>query len=313
METVRFTNVDGLTYNSIINTMKEMMHREKYKNFPSFNNNEYYWDIGFDVLRRFKYTNPDLRPSSEIDEILGIKVRRILYHTDDASKICLTNDVNDCIPIMIASRGSGKTYTQFKYLDEMMKKWNRGIVNNNQSIKNVIFNDPATIVFWTDGTKTVVKAENEPFDPEKGLAMAIAKKSLGNKGDYYNEFKKWLPKEEAKWKDPAEKVCSSCKYFTLDSSALAICQECLKDETLPNWEKVDKEEIKELISLTRSKEDGNCDNAEKNCDDCKYNEQTDTQLRCFTCEYVGLGPLEQPCCDCVKNMGFSYYREKKDD
>ena len=147
--------------------------------------------------------------------------------------------VNDCMPIMIASRGSGKTYTQFKYLEDMMKKWNRGIVNNNRSIKNVIFNDPATIVFWTDGTKTVVKAENEPFDPEKGLAMAIAKKSLGNKGDYYNEFKKWLPKEEAKWKDPAEKVCSSCKYFTLDSSALAICQECLKDETLPNWEKKD--------------------------------------------------------------------------
>ena len=239
METVRFANVDGLTYNSIINTMKEMMHREKYKSFPSFNNNEYYWDIGFDVLRRFKYTNPDLRPSSEIDEILGIKVRRILYHTDDTSKICLTNDVNDCIPIMIASRGSGKTYTQFKYLDEMMRKWNRGIVNNNLSIKNVIFNDPATIVFWNDGTKTVVKAENEPFDPEKGLAMAIAKKSLGNKGDYYNEFKKWLPKEEAKWKDPAEKVCSSCKHFSLSLSSPRVCLECMKDETLPNWEKKD--------------------------------------------------------------------------
>ena len=66
------------------------------------------------------------------------------------------------------------------------------------SIKNVIFNDPATIVFWNDGTKTVVKAENEEFDPEKGLAMAISKKVLGNKGNYYNIFKKWLPKEESK-------------------------------------------------------------------------------------------------------------------
>lgn len=28
-------------------------------------------------------------------------------------------------------------------------------------IKDVIFNDPATIVYWADGTKTVVKAENE--------------------------------------------------------------------------------------------------------------------------------------------------------
>lgn len=62
-------------------------------------------------------------------------------------------------------------------------------------IKKVIFNEPATIVFWSDQTKTVVKAENDTFDPEKGLAMAIAKKALGNQGNYYNTFKKWLPKE----------------------------------------------------------------------------------------------------------------------
>lgn len=59
-------------------------------------------------------------------------------------------------------------------------------------IKNVIFNNPATIVFWMDGTKTVVKAENEAFDPEKGLAMAIAKKAYGNTGSYYNRFKKYI-------------------------------------------------------------------------------------------------------------------------
>lgn len=63
-------------------------------------------------------------------------------------------------------------------------------------IKNVIFNDPATIVFWSDNTKTVVKAQDEPFDPEKGLAMAICKRALGNEGNYYNEIKKWLLKEE---------------------------------------------------------------------------------------------------------------------
>lgn len=61
-------------------------------------------------------------------------------------------------------------------------------------INNVIFNDPATIVFWADGTKTIVKkGENDIFDPEKGLAMAIAKKALGNKGNYYNTIKEWLP------------------------------------------------------------------------------------------------------------------------
>lgn len=63
-------------------------------------------------------------------------------------------------------------------------------------IKNVKFNPPATIVFWTDNTKTVVKCNGEDYDPEKGLAMCICKKMLGNKGNYYEFFKKWLPKRD---------------------------------------------------------------------------------------------------------------------
>lgn len=66
--------------------------------------------------------------------------------------------------------------------------------NKNVEITKVIFNNPATIVFWSDGKKTVVKCgSDEAFDEEKGLAMAISKRVLGNKGNYYNEFKKWLP------------------------------------------------------------------------------------------------------------------------
>lgn len=63
-------------------------------------------------------------------------------------------------------------------------------------IKKVIFSNPATIVFWSDGSKTVVKSYLDDYDPEKGLAMAIAKKALGNEGNYYNVFKKWLPKDD---------------------------------------------------------------------------------------------------------------------
>lgn len=64
-------------------------------------------------------------------------------------------------------------------------------------IERVIFNDPATIVLWEDGIKTVVKCDvDDIYDPEKGLAMAIAKRFLGNKGNYYKVFKKWLPEEE---------------------------------------------------------------------------------------------------------------------
>lgn len=61
-------------------------------------------------------------------------------------------------------------------------------------IKDVRFNGPATIVFWSDDTKTVVKCDGEEFDPEKGIAMAIAKKALGNKHDYYNVIAKYTKK-----------------------------------------------------------------------------------------------------------------------
>lgn len=59
-------------------------------------------------------------------------------------------------------------------------------------IDDVIFNNPATIVKWKDGTKTVVKVqEDDQFDPMVGLAMCIAKKAMGNQGNYFEVFKKW--------------------------------------------------------------------------------------------------------------------------
>lgn len=66
-------------------------------------------------------------------------------------------------------------------------------------IERVIFNDPATIVFWTDGTKTVVKTHDEPFDPEKGIAMALVKKmQLSKKFRVYVQPPKVKKEPEAK-------------------------------------------------------------------------------------------------------------------
>ena len=61
-------------------------------------------------------------------------------------------------------------------------------------ITNVIFNDPATIVFWSDGTKTVVKCcEDDIFDEEKGLAMAVLKKLSGNNSERFHKcLKRWI-------------------------------------------------------------------------------------------------------------------------
>lgn len=61
-------------------------------------------------------------------------------------------------------------------------------------IKKVIFNNPATIVIWNDGTKTTVKcSERDEYSEEVGLAMCISKKALGNKGNFNEVFKKHIP------------------------------------------------------------------------------------------------------------------------
>lgn len=65
----------------------------------------------------------------------------------------------------------------------------------NAKAKKVIFNAPATIVLWEDGTKTVVKcSNNDEYDEEKGLAMCYCKKMLGEeryKTDIIKEVKKY--------------------------------------------------------------------------------------------------------------------------
>lgn len=71
---------------------------------------------------------------------------------------------------------------------------------NTAAIKDVIFAPPATIVYWSDGSKTVVKcSEKDAFDLEKGLAMAIAKRCGGNKGSYYKEIQNWVEKSRKKY------------------------------------------------------------------------------------------------------------------
>ena len=91
-----------------------------------------------------------------------------------------------------------------KYCDEDIEQTKNLYYGLSLTIKDVIFNPPATIVFWMDGTKTVVKDQGEVFyDPEKGMAMAVAKKAFGNQGNYYNQFKKyidiWEKKQEAEF------------------------------------------------------------------------------------------------------------------
>lgn len=61
------------------------------------------------------------------------------------------------------------------------------------AIERVIFSDPATVVFWADGSKTVVKCQGgDLYDPEKGLMAAMLKKLYGNNNTYNKVMRPFL-------------------------------------------------------------------------------------------------------------------------
>lgn len=104
----------------------------------------------------------------------------------------------------------------------------RGLVDasSKNGIKKIILNDPATIILWADGSKTVVKAHNEDFDAEKGIAMCFMKRACGNKGSFNNVFKKWIPDDmktshriEHDWKTYVSPSASGW-YIAITSSGL---------------------------------------------------------------------------------------------
>lgn len=154
--------------------------------------------------------------------------------------------------------------------------------NKIPDIKDVIFNPPATIVLWQDGTKTVVKAGDDDFDPEKGLAMAISKKALGNKGSYYNEFKKWVEPYREK---EAE--------YTLNVPHELI--ERLKKDLLRRFT---------IPSITLGPSPFQKPEEEKKPDEKPESEEGDEKAihrGCVTCKYSGLSVSEHPCDLCHRN------------
>lgn len=137
-------------------------------------------------------------------------VRVEYYSPDEYRKLCdkIQNMKGD-----LRFMPAGENYKVFKYLtwddsqkirDKIQKEKNKAIYDS--MIQQVIFNPPATIVIWRDGSKTVVKCgENDIFDPEKGLAMAISKRAFGDNRDYYEIFAKWVGKYEYQQKRKEKK------------------------------------------------------------------------------------------------------------
>lgn len=82
----------------------------------------------------------------------------------------ITTTTTDSTNINITPSITIPPFTYF-YNGHDLNKWNK--------IQKVIYNNPATIVLWEDGTKTVVKCQDgETYDPELGLLYCIAKQFM---------------------------------------------------------------------------------------------------------------------------------------
>lgn len=68
----------------------------------------------------------------------------------------------------------------------------------NIKIERVIFSNPATIVIWKDGTKTVAKCrKGDTYSKEAGLAICYMKKIMGSRKKFLKVMKKWIPEENS--------------------------------------------------------------------------------------------------------------------
>lgn len=97
------------------------------------------------------------------------------------------------------TNNKGYTYKNHDDVIDFLSSWYKfERVADDAPISRVIFNNPATIILWADGTKTVAKTHgDDAFDPEKGFAVACAKKLLGNGDVFRTEFAKWSPVDRA--------------------------------------------------------------------------------------------------------------------
>lgn len=101
-------------------------------------------------------------------------------------------------------------------------------------ITNIKFNGPATIVFWSDGDKTIVKCgEGDVMDYEKGIALATMKKFLGtnkSKSNFNDILKQWVPDTSHFEMDLKENWITTKEYSEKTGMPLKKVQELCKHE-----------------------------------------------------------------------------------
>ena len=213
---------EGQTSNVIFNIMRSMLNAEFCSYFGAIREDDYEWVIGSDVWNK-------IIKSDSIKTNVVNCIDSLNYKIFDIEVTISTKELNT-----ITLRKKDKRRNEMPVERKSMNShvYYASVTAKSVSvpaIKKVIFNYPATIVLWSDGSKTVVKCQDgDIYDPEKGLAMAISKKALGNKGNYCNEFKKWLPEDEEE---------EGTVELRLDTSEISKSLEGLASRIFSNKEK----------------------------------------------------------------------------
>ena len=88
-----------------------------------------------------------------------------------------------------------------KYNIGMVDKGTRNLrAISELAVKKIISNGPATIVFWNDGTKTIVKRDNyDEDDLYDAVANALAKKIFGSTSKFHKTIDKKSGTNEKGW------------------------------------------------------------------------------------------------------------------
>lgn len=216
---------EGRTSQDIFDTMRLMLNAEFCSYFGAIREDDYEWVIGSDVWNK-------IIKSDSIKTNVVNCIDSLNYKIFDIEVTISTKELNT-ITLRKRKKDEGRNEMPVERKSTSSSIYYASVTAKSvfaPSIKKVIFNYPATIVFWSDGSKTVVKCQDgDIYDPEKGLAMAISKKALGNKGNYCNEFKKWLPEDE----DEEERTVE----LRFDTSEISKSLEGLASKIFSNKEK----------------------------------------------------------------------------
>lgn len=145
---------------------------------------DYYTDF-FDFINNenvFKALHKMENLDSEIEKKQNIETESTVEVVIDG-KSFIGSSVKECIDKWAETMKKLIEKKPYVFTDVNGKKF---------AIKKVKFSNPATIIFWDDNTKTVVKTHHEDtFDKEKGMAMAILKKICGNNREYFDMFREY--------------------------------------------------------------------------------------------------------------------------